>query len=101
MSKRIEVINTEIKYGRQAVLYIQNGVIEFDTADLEYGKGILSIETMEEAIKKSKITKNELIKQLKKMHLDSPDSILLATITDKDLQFYFKDVEPKNYSLLE
>ena len=29
------------------------------------------------------------------MHLDSPDSILLATITDKDLQFYFKDVEPK------
>lgn len=62
---------------------------------------IVNGEYMEEAIKKSKITKNELIKQLKKMHLDSPDSILLATITDKDLQFYFKDVEPKNYSLLE
>ena len=62
---------------------------------------IVNGEYMEEAIKKSKITKKELIKQLKKMHLDSPDSILLATVTDKDLQFYFKDVEPKNYSLLE
>ena len=58
MSKRIEVINTEIKYGRQAVLYIQNGVIEFDTADLEYDKGILSIDTMEEAIKKYKELNN-------------------------------------------
>ena len=54
MSKRIEVVRTEINYGRQAVLYIQNGVIEFDTADLEYGKGILSIESMEEAIKNIK-----------------------------------------------
>ncbi len=58
MSKKIEVINTEIKYGRKAILYIQNGVIEFDTADLEYDKGILSIETMEEAIKKYKEINN-------------------------------------------
>lgn len=58
MSKRIEVVRTEINYGRQAVLYIQNGVIEFDTADLEYGKGILSIESMEEAIKKYKELNN-------------------------------------------
>lgn len=58
MGKRVEVVRTEIKYGRQAVLYIQNGVIEFDTADLEYGKGILSIESMEEAIKKYKELNN-------------------------------------------
>ena len=58
MSKRIEVVETEINYGRKAILYIQNGVIEFDTADLEYGKGILSIETMEEAIKKYKELNN-------------------------------------------
>ena len=32
--------------------------IEFDTADLEYGKGILSIESMEEAIKKYKELNN-------------------------------------------
>lgn len=58
MSKRIEVVRTEINHGRQAILYIQNGVIEFDTADLEYGKGILSIESMEEAIKKYKELNN-------------------------------------------
>jgi hypothetical protein len=58
MSKRIEVVETEINYGRKAILYIQNGVIEFDTADLEYGKGILSIESMEKAIKKYKKLNN-------------------------------------------
>lgn len=58
MSKKIEVVRTEINYGRQAILYIQNGVIEFDTADLEYGKGVLSIESMEEAIKKYKELNN-------------------------------------------
>lgn len=68
----------------------------FLTADL-----IVNGEYMEQAIQKSKIDKKALIKELKKMNLDSPDSILLCTITDKELKFYFKDEKIKNYSLLE
>lgn len=62
---------------------------------------IINGEYMEEAIKKSNITKEELIKRLKKMNLDSPDSILLCTITNNKLNFYFKDQEPINDLLLE
>lgn len=62
---------------------------------------IINGEYMEEAIKKSNITKEELIKRLKKMNLDSPDSILLCTITNNKLSFYFKDQEPINDLLLE
>ena len=50
---------------------------------------IINGEYMEEAIKKSNITKEELIKRLKKMNLDNPDSILLCTITNNKLNFYF------------
>lgn len=62
---------------------------------------IINGEYMEEAIKKSNITKEELIKRLKKMNLDSPDSILLCTITNNKLNFYFKDQDPINDLLLE
>ena len=62
---------------------------------------IINGEYMEEAIKKSNITKKELIKKLKKMNLDSPDSILLCTITNNKLNFYFKDQDPVNDLLLE
>ena len=62
---------------------------------------IINGEYMEEAIKKSNITKEELIKRLKKMNLDSPDSILLCTITNNKLNFYFKDQNPINDLLLE
>ena len=62
---------------------------------------IINGEYMEEAIKKSNITKEELIKRLKKMNLDNPDSILLCTITNNKLNFYFKDQEPINDLLLE
>ena len=62
---------------------------------------IINGEYMEEAIKKSNITKEELIKRLKKMNLDSPDSILLCTITNNKLNFYFKDQDPVNDLLLE
>ena len=47
---RIDVTKQNLQYGRSAIMYIQNGVIQFDTADLEYGKGIITIETMEKAI---------------------------------------------------
>lgn len=62
---------------------------------------IINGEYMEEAIKKSNITKTELIKRLKKMNLDNPDSILLCTITNNKLDFYFKDQDPINDLLLE
>ena len=62
---------------------------------------IINGEYMEEAIKKSNITKEELIKRLKKMNLDNPDSILLCTITNNKLNFYFKDQDPINDLLLE
>lgn len=62
---------------------------------------IINGEYMEEAIKKSNITKEELIKRLKKMNLDTPDSILLCTITNNKLSFYFKNQEPINDLLLE
>ena len=62
---------------------------------------IINGEYMEEAIKKSNITKEELIKKLKKMNLDNPDSILLCTITNNKLNFYFKDQDPINDLLLE
>ena len=62
---------------------------------------IINGEYMEEAIKKSNITKEELIKRLKKMNLDNPDSILLCTITNNKLDFYFKDQDPINDLLLE
>lgn len=62
---------------------------------------IVNGEYMEEAIKKSKINKKQLIAKLKKIGMDSPDDVLLATITDTELQFYLKDEPPKNYSLLE
>lgn len=62
---------------------------------------IVNGEYMEEAIKKSKINKKQLIEKLKKIGMDSPDNILLATITDTELRFYLKDEPPKNYSLLE
>lgn len=62
---------------------------------------IINGEYMEEAIKKSNITKEELIKRLKKMNLDKPDSILLCTITNNKLSFYFKDQDPINDLLLE
>lgn len=51
MSDKIEVINKEINYGRSAVMYIQNDLIQFDTSDLEYGKGVISIELMKQKIK--------------------------------------------------
>ena len=62
---------------------------------------IVNGEYMEEAIKRSKITKEQLLDKLKKMNLDKPDSILLCTITNNQLKFYFKNEKPKNYSLLE
>ncbi len=62
---------------------------------------ILNGKYLDQAIKKSRITKKELVKQIKKMNLDSPDSILLCTINNKDLNFYFKDEKVINYSLLE
>ena len=62
---------------------------------------IINGEYMEEAIKKSNITKTELTKRLKKMNLDNPDSILLCTITNNKLDFYFKDQDPINDLLLE
>lgn len=62
---------------------------------------IINGEYMEEAIKKSNITKEKLIKRLKKMNLDNPDSILLCTITNNKLNFYFKDQDPINDLLLE
>jgi len=62
---------------------------------------IINGEYMEEAIKKSNITKEELIKRLKKMNLDNPDSILLCTITNNKLNFYFKNQDPINDLLLE
>jgi len=59
MSKRIIVLDKEIDYGRNALMYIQNGVIEFDTADLEYGKGIVTISEMKEKIKEYEKLSNE------------------------------------------
>lgn len=56
---------------------------------------------MNEAIKKSRITKKELVNKIKKMNLDGPDSILLCTINNSNLNFYFKDEKVINYSLLE
>lgn len=78
-----------------------------DDLDVKIDKSYLSAniiingEYMEEAIKKSNISKEELIKKLKKMNLDSPDSILLCTITNNKLNFYFKDQEPMHHNLLE
>ncbi len=62
---------------------------------------IVNGEYMEEAIKKSKITKKQLIEKMKKNNLTKPDDVLLATITDTQLQFFLKNEEVKNYSLLE
>lgn len=59
MSKRIIVLDKEIDYGRNALMYIQNGVIEFDTADLEYGKGIVTISEMKKKIKEYEKLSNE------------------------------------------
>ena len=62
---------------------------------------IINGEYMEEAIKKTNITKEQLEKIIKKMNLDTPDSILLCTITNNKLNFYFKDQEPIHHNLLE
>lgn len=56
---------------------------------------------MDEAIKNSRITKKQLEKRIKKMNLNNIDSILLCTINNNDLKFYFKDEKVINYSLLE
>jgi hypothetical protein len=56
---RIIVVNKSISYGRNALMYIQNGVIEFDTADLEYGKGIITVSEMKEKIKEYEKLSNE------------------------------------------
>ena len=56
---RIDVTKQNLQYGRSAIMYIQNGVIQFDTADLEYGKGIITIETMEKAIAEYKKKLND------------------------------------------
>lgn len=56
---------------------------------------------MDQAIKNSRITKKELKNKIKKMNLNNLDSILLCTINNKDLKFYFKDEKVINYSLLE
>ena len=62
---------------------------------------IVNGEYMEDAIKHSNITKKELIQEIKKMNLNTPDSILLCTLTNSNLKFYFKDEKEKNHSLLE
>ncbi|MBR4619001.1 MAG: DUF421 domain-containing protein [Bacilli bacterium] len=62
---------------------------------------IVNGEYMEDAIKHSNITKKELIQEIKKMNLNTPDSILLCTLTNSNLKFYFKDEKEKNQSLLE
>ena len=62
---------------------------------------IVNGEYMDKAIEKTNISKEKLEKILKKMNLDTPDSILLCTITNNKLNFYFKDQEPINYDLLE
>ena len=53
MSKKI-IVNKEINYNRNAILYIENNKIFFDTADNEYGKGVITLEEIEKAIKKYK-----------------------------------------------
>ena len=57
---------------------------------------------MDEAINNSNITLEELKHKIKKeLNLDKPDSILLCTITDKNINFYLKNEKIKNYSLIE
>ncbi len=56
---------------------------------------------MDQAIKNSRITKKELKNKIKKMNLNNIDSILLCTVNNNDLKFYFKDEKVINYSLLE
>ena len=53
MSKKI-IVNKEINYNRNAILYIENNKIFFDTADNEYGKGVITLEEIEKAITKYK-----------------------------------------------
>ena len=63
---------------------------------------IVNGEFMDEAINNSNITLEELKHKIKKeLNLDKPDSILLCTITDKNINFYLKNEKIKNYSLIE
>lgn len=63
---------------------------------------IVNGEFMDEAINNSNITLDELKHKIKKeLNLDKPDSILLCTITDKNINFYLKNEKIKNYSLIE
>ena len=62
---------------------------------------IVNGEYMNKAIEKTNISKEKLEKILKKMNLDTPDSILLCTITNNKLNFYFKDQKATNHNLLE
>ena len=106
----IDEIEYAIMEGSGTISFLPKGEFKNVTVsdlDIKRNKSYLSAniiingEYMEEAIKKSNITKEELIKRLKKMNLDSPDPILLCTITNNKLSFYFKDQEPINDLLLE
>lgn len=51
---KVIIKNKEINYGRTAIMYIENNKIFFDTADEEYGKGVITLEEVEKAIKEYK-----------------------------------------------
>ena len=54
MKKQFNLVNKEVNYSRNAVMYIENGIIKFDTSDGEYGEGKISIEELEIKIKEYK-----------------------------------------------
>lgn len=56
---------------------------------------------MEDAIKESNITKDYIIKEMKKENISKIDEILLATYNDNKITFYKKGIKSKNYSLIE
>ena len=53
MNRKI-IVNKEINYSRNAIMFIENNKIFFDTADDEYGKGVITLEEVEKAIKEYK-----------------------------------------------
>ncbi len=43
---KLEIVNQEVNYGRNAIMWIEDDFIRFDTSDKEYGYGEISIKDM-------------------------------------------------------